>query len=480
MLSGQTRLLEDRLDHMKITSGNVLVSCVTTPVRANLDNHTFVARTVAYGTEIRRAESKSFKSCGSIFSTNQSGAVVAVSGAGGSIQLFDLASARTRGILTGTQKYEFGIGEFTDERGHGLVLVRNLAGTIQMVPMRSNGVTGIMDPGGGVTKLAPNGLFLVSVSNDGRRLQVTPPEGGNPIAEVPRPVPPPGNRYVASTVFSPDGSLLAHRVSPDRVLVYRLPMLDVVSEIVTSPTNAETDQGELFFDEAGRLVTRIGSEVTCRDPRTGSITCRLDLARLGLVPAGGIPQVSPLDDPNQLLIVVPGRTAVLTIDISTGSEVGSLDIGADVVGATKQRNSPYLVVERKNSTIELWDVDERRRVLGPLPQADQPPPKFATGLQQPGSILIGTQNRVELWRVGSESAVYSLQLADKQVGVDASTDGSRLVVTAGSQSGSAVVIDLRPEEWAKRICHVVAGRELTPDEVRALPALSKTGPLCSR
>jgi len=261
-------------------------------------------------------------------------------------------------------------------------------------------------------------------------------------------------------------------------MVYRLPMLDVESEIVTSPTKPETDQGQLYFDGADRLVIRIGSEVTCWDPQTRSITCRLDLARLGLVPAGRIPQVNPLDDPNQLLVVVPGpgRTAVLTIDLSTGSEVSSLDVGADVVGAARQRNSPYLIVARNNSAIELWDVDKRRRVLGPLPEADPAPFEFAIS-PQPGSILVGTKNRVEFWRVGSQPAVYSLQLPAEQTGVDGSRDGSRLAVM---DAGSAVVIDLLPEEWAKRICHVVAGRKLTPDDVVGLPALSKTDPLCPR
>jgi len=177
-----------------------------------------------------------------------------------------------------------------------------------------------------------------------------------------------------------------------------------------------------------------------------------------------------------LLVVVPGRTAVLTIDISTGSEVSSLEVGADVVGAVRQRNSPYLVVVRNNSAIELWDVDKRRRVLGPLPEADPAPFELAM-TPQPGSILIGTKDRVELWRVGSQSAVYSLQLPAGQTGVHGSRDGSRLAVMDG---GSAVVIDLLPEEWAKRICHVAAGRKLTPDDVVDLPALSKTGPLCPR
>jgi len=177
-----------------------------------------------------------------------------------------------------------------------------------------------------------------------------------------------------------------------------------------------------------------------------------------------------------MLVVVPGRTAVLTIDLSTGSEVSSLEVGAGVVAAARQRNSPYLLVARSNSAIELWDVDKRQRVLGPLPEADPAPFDFLVS-PQPGSILIGTKNRVELWRVGSQSAVYSLQLPAGQTGVDGSRDGSRLAVM---DAGSAVVIDLLPEEWAKRICHVVAGRELTPDDVVDLPALSQTDPLCPR
>ncbi len=478
MLSGQTRLLEDRFDDMEVTLRNVFVSCVRTQGGAD-PRRTVVARTVADGAEIRRVEFAEAVDhpCSSLdFTTNRSGTTVAVPGVGNVLQIFDLASAGTREVTTGFQDTVSVIGEVIDERGHDLALVHNFFGTIQMMPMRPNGVTGIL--GRGTTKLAPNGQFLVSVSADERWLQVTPPEGGNPLAEVSRPVLPPGSRYFGSTVFNRDSSLLAHRVSPDRVVVYRLPMLDVASEIITSPTDPETDEGQLLFDAAGRVVTRIGSEVTCWDPQTGSVICRLNLARLGLVPEGGIPQVSMLDDPSQLLVVVPGRTAVLTIDISTGSEISSLDVGADVSFAARQRDSPYLVVVRENSAIEFWDVNERRRVLGPLPEADPPLFEFAT-LLQPEGILIATQNRVALWQGGSESAVYSLQLGGP-VGIDVSRDGSRLVVTGGDGPRSAVIVDLRPEEWAKRICHVVAGRELTPDDVAGLPALSKTGPLCSR
>lgn len=482
MFSGQTRLLEDRLDYMKVTSDNVLVSCANKLVGSSLRT-TVIVRTVTDGAEVRRIEfgRGSYHTCSSNFVTNRSGTVVAVSGLFDSLQVFNLVSADERSIVAGVPQSSIAIGAFVDEHGRDLALVRSSAGkgAIQIISLRSNGVTGILPADRDTTKLEPKGLFLVSVSDDGLRLQVTPSEGGDPIAEVSRPIVSPGNKYLASTVFSLDGSLLAHRVSPDRVMVYRLPMLEAVSEIATPPTNAEVDLGELFFDRAGRVVTRVGSEVTCWDPRTGSITCRLDLARLGLVPGGGVPQVSPLDDPNQLLVVVPGRTTVLTIDLSTGSEISSLDVGADVVQAARQGNSPYLAVARKNSATELWDVDKRRRVLGPVPEADPPPFEFAT-LLQPGSILIGTQERVALWRVGSESAVYSLELGDGRAGIDTSSDGSRLAVTAANQPDSAVVIDLRPEEWAKQICHVVAGRELTSDDVVGLPALSKSGPLCFR
>ncbi len=475
MFSGQIRVLEDRLVSMGLTSDNVLVSCVVT--RSGADRrYAFIARTVADGAEIRRVE---LNSC-SDFLINRPGTVVAFF-RGGSLDIFNVDSAGGRSILTGLQQNVEPIGGFTDERGRDLALVHNSFGTIQVVPMRPNGVTDILPADRGATKLAPNGRSLVSVSGDERRLQVRSSDGGDPIAEVSRPVPPPGNRYLASTAFSWDASLLAHRVSRDRVMVYRLPMLNVVSEIVTSPTTPETDQGDLFFDGAGRMVTRVGSEVTCWDPRTGSITCRLDLARLGLVPAGGVPSVSPLDDPNQLLVVVPGRTAILTINISTGVEFSSLEVGADVAFAVRQRNSPYLAVLRKNSTIELWDVDKRRKVLGPLPEVDPPPLEYARLLQQSGSILIVTRNRVSLWQAGSESAAYSLQLGDNQVALDGSRDGSWLAVTPAYRiDSSAVVIDLRPEQWAERICHIVAGRELTSEEVVGLPALSKTGPLCAR
>ena len=477
MLSGRTRILEDRLNYMQVMSGGLFAFCVTPP-QPSLDfNSSLIVRTVANGTEIVRAKIR--ESCGDFF-INPSATLAVLDS---SLYLVDLKSARTRGTLKGVrdpQDYLTFIGEFTDARGRNLALVRNNAGTIQVLPMQPHGITNIAGAGYRTTRLAPNGLFLVSVSDDLRRLQVTLSEGGDPIAEVPRPVFPPGNRYRASTRFSPDGSLLAHRVSADRVMVYRLPRLDVVSEIVTSPTNADTDEGDLYFDRPGRLVARIGTEVTCWDPRTGSITCHLDLARLGPIPVGQIPQVTLLDDPNQLLVVLPGSTAVLTIDTSTGLEVGSLEVGADVVYAARQGNSPYLVVLRKNWVFELWDVDKRRKVLGPLRETDPPPSQFAD-LRWAGSIMLSTQNRVALWRVGSDSPAYSLQLPDGYTGVDASADGSRLLVmTAGEYSGSAVVIDLRPEAWGDRICHVVAGRELTPDDVAGLPALSKTGPLCSQ
>jgi hypothetical protein len=473
--SGRTRILEDHVDYVQVVPGGLSVLCVRSPgLQTSL-----IVRRVADGTEITRA--KVGESCSEGPFANQSATLAVLTGSGSALHLIDLKSARTRGILKGFKDphdlLTF-VGDFTDARGSNYAVVRNVAGTIQVLPMQPRGVTNIAAVGYGTTRLAPNGLFFVSVSDDLRRLQVTPSEGGDPIAEVSRPVFP-GNRYRASTVFSPDGNLLAHRVSADRVMVYRFPKLEVASEIVTSPTNADTDPGDLFFSRAGGLVARVGSEITCWDPQKGSITCRLDLARLGPIPANQIPQVTPLDDPNQLLVVLPGHTAILTIDTSTGLQVSSLEVGADVAYAARQRNSPYLVVQRKNSAIELWDVNKRQKVLGRLREADPPPFQFAD-LRRAGSILISTQNRVALWQVGSESPVYSLQLPGEYTGVDASADGSRLLVMKDEflGSGSAVVIDLRPEAWANHICHVVAGRELTPDEVVGLPALSKTGPLC--
>ncbi len=475
MLSGRTRVLEDRVDYMKVTSGGTFASCTTSQTGDNL----FIARRVVDGSEITRATID--MTCRD-FEVDQSGTSVAFVYID-SLVFYNLTSPRTRHRLTGIGSASTFIfsrhGEFTDERGHSLVLVRSVAGNIQMVPLRSNSVEDISSAGKGSTKLTPNGQFLVSVSADGRRLRVTRAEGGEPIAEVPRLVlPPDAPRYVASVVFNRDGSLLAHRVSADRVMVYRLPTLNVVSEIVTSPTNSPTDQGGLFFDGADRLVTRIGSGVTCWDPRTGSITCQLDLTKLGLVPAGLIPEVSRLDQPNQLLVVVPGRTTVLTLDTATASVVSSLEVGADVTSAARQGTSPHLWVIRENSGIELWDVDKRRRVFGPLPEAN-PPWEHAALLQSPESVMIVKQDRVVLWQVGRESAVYSLQLPTGFTAIDAFPDGSRLVAMANPSLGPAFVIDLRPEVWADRICHIVGGRELTPDEVRDLPALSKAGPLCS-
>ena len=217
MLSGRTRLLEDRLDYMRVTSGNVLVSCAITPLGEDNLHYTFITRTVADGTEIGRAE---FETCED-FATNRLGTVIAASSSIGELNIFDLTSGRTRGILTGFQESTFSfsgsnIGEFTDEQGNDLALVRNLNGTIQVLPILPNAVGGIMSADKGATRLAANGLFLVSVSDDERRLQVTPSGGGDPIAEVPRPSLP-GTSYLASTELSRDGSLLAHRVSSDRV-----------------------------------------------------------------------------------------------------------------------------------------------------------------------------------------------------------------------------------------------------------------------
>jgi hypothetical protein len=475
VLSGRTRILEDHLSYMQVMSGGLVAFCVPSPEPTLDFNSTIIVRSVVEGTEIVHAKTR--ESCISDFFTNRSATLAVL---GSSLSLIDLSSGRTRGTLKGVQDPQGDlalIGEFTDVRGRNVALVRNRAGTIQVLSMQPHGVTNIAGAGYRTTRLAPNGLFFVSVSDDLRRLLVTPSEGGDPIAEVPRPVLPRGNRYFPSTVFSPDGSLLAHRVSADRVIVYRLPRLDAVSEIVTSPTNADIDEGDLYFERSDRLVARIGTQVTCWDPRTGSITCHVDLARLGSIPAGQVPQVSTLD-PSQLLVVLPGSTAVLTIDTSTGLKVSSLEVGADVVYAARQTNSPYLVVLRKNSAFELWDVDKRQRVLGPLRETDPPPFRFAD-LRWAGSIMVSTQNRVALWRVGNDFPAYSLQFPGGYTGVDASADGSRLLVmNANEYQGSAVVIDLRPEAWSDRICRVVAGRELIPDDVAGLPALSKTGPLC--
>jgi hypothetical protein len=487
MISGGTRVLEDRLDEMQVTSEGFLVSCT----RATEQTSSFIVRKVADGTETAHA-TINIPHCAYGFEVDQAATTIA-SGGDSSVDFFDLASSRKYTATVGAKQ---DLSDFfvlskiiTDERGHNFALAQTFpeATGVQMVPLQANGATDTQTSINNTTKLDTMG-HVVSVSDEStpakqRRLRVRS-QGGDSLAQVPLPAAAPNAPSdTVSTAMSPDGNLLAYRVSVDHIKIYSLPMLNPITEIITSTPGSKTQPGELFFNQADRLITRIGSEVTCWEPQTGKMTCHLDLLKLPqlarIEPSSRLlddVKLSPLDDPNQLLVVDTYRSAVLTIDIPTGAVIRSLEIGDRVLAVARQHNSPYLMVNREKYGIELWDVDQHRRVLGPIPDTDRQ--TIAKWLPRPGRILISDeQGRVELWQVGSESPAYSLELPYGLTGADVSEDGSQLAVS--KYSGPVLVVDLRPETWVTQTCHVLAGRELTREDVGGLPALSTIGPLCA-
>jgi WD40 repeat protein len=179
----------------------------------------------------------------------------------------------------------------------------------------------------------------------------------------------------------------------------------------------------------------------------------------------------------------PGR-AEFAIGTTTGVELwdanrGELIASLPVEGVGKKTGlwfSPdgsHLAVVGIDGTLELWNVDQRRRDGGPWHVVDSFLGVDIAGFPAADRIVLQGLGVLRVWDVEHGAPIADTTFAEPGSGA-ISRDGS--VLMYWGMAGLAR-LPLDPKVWADHLCRVV-GRDLTPAERRALPSGSTTDRVC--
>jgi hypothetical protein len=345
--------------------------------------------------------------------------------------------------------------------------------------------------------LTPDGRSVVSVAEDGSRIQRRPVDGGSRLLahaghRTPYRAPEPSDRIR----FDAGGTLLAERVGRDEIEVRRVSSLEPVTRVTTAePPPAGDDEGGLtyswFFGAGGDLVTRSGTRVQRWDARTGEPAGGADLRELGLVPRGDGAEAVPVSraaEAGRVAVVVPGDGYLHVVDLRGGGKVARLRIRRDALAVSFDPTGRYFAVLRKGGLLELWTRSPLRRRVGPLAVDTQTGDDFAGRFLEgdQGRYLLATKNRVRIYRVGSQSyeRAYDLGLPGSDPAgtgfVDAAANGSEVLhFTSDFAHGrNGGPLSLRPRDWQRDLCRLIGARYFTEAERDRLPVDIPQGPVC--
>lgn len=251
-----------------------------------------------------------------------------------------------------------------------------------------------------------------------------------------------------------------------------------------------------FFDAGGSLVTVSGNVVQLWRARTGEERNRLDLSKTR--PRGaeaGPPAVAPASAPGTIAVTYPGAQVTRVIDIGSGKAVADLPTGPQTVSVQVDPAGKYLVLYRRDKTVEVRDSRARRTILGPVQDGDNG--EFVT----PGNeevvarfigrdrFLLGADNsvrtydlrtgtQVDWFRFGGASSDFDRDFSPIGTVQDISSDGKRVIYQRNL--GPVQVIPLDPGRWQRTLC-AVAGYRRPGDRLDYLTGDTRIpGDICGR
>ncbi len=381
-------------------------------------------------------------------------------------------------------------------------------GTLYLLIRSSNGLALIEQPTSderpvtvGAVGLTRDGGDIVGYSGDGQQLYLYDSLTGRPAVTTDREgatsSPEPGDPLYVS----PGGTLLADRMAPERIVIRDTTTLQQVSVIDVAPlpeaTPLERSTDDLakdlvyYFLDDDQLVTQSGTVVEMWDTRSGERVERLDLATLGLLddveqPTNYPVTIGPYPRDGHIA-VVNGTSDVRVVDLRAGEEIDELrvDTGEDVLGVGFDEDAEHMVLIRQGAVWEMWDLDARDRVFGPMPSvcgACDASDVLRWGFLEDGGFYIASGSRVDRYEPDQGYPVESYTFGRPGQYFDVSTDGMTVLYSPESTYSQPiweVHLD-RPDEWAEALCEVIGWREITESEQGGSTADLLSGAVCEQ
>lgn len=287
--------------------------------------------------------------------------------------------------------------------------------------------------------------------------------------------------------FAPDGRRLLTGNGKQRQLIIReLPSLRETARLPL-PDRAVAQPGgirNLFGPLADICVVDLASAGTVAVVLGGVVT-RLDLSGTDL---GDPLRLDRADAPLTRLTELyscasPAGRDQIAIDVGRNAELWDLATGrylatfptAVASGIRDLRFSPdgrLLAVLGGDGTLQVWDVEQRRRVHGPYAtvRPDGLDLNRLAGFAGPDRVVVRTSGRIEVWSLTRDALLAAIDLNSRWVGLRPDAIDVR-----GEAGFDSVPLDERA--WVAHLCRVV-GRDVTGAERAAMPAGGPTGPVC--
>jgi WD40 repeat protein len=344
---------------------------------------------------------------------------------------------------------------------------------------------GAATPETGHPVLTRTGDRMISMPEDGSRLQLRSTNGKELLAESPRAKPYWVPQWTAPLLIAPlkfsgDGTLFADREGKNLVSVREVRSLREKALI----TVGDVSKFNYFFDWTGRLVTVSGTQIRQWDPSTGRLLGGFDAAVFHPKAEGDgdlAMDVTFYPGDDQVAVLVQGDPLVRIVSLRTSRITATTRVPSDALTVAYESSGRYFAMLRRGSVIELWRRHPLRRELGPLPSVGTNG-FVAHFTDRQGHYLLAANNSVRVYRVGSHAYQdsYDLNGAPDVFSeldfLDASTDGRTLLYT--DDDTTLKVLTLDPATWENRLCQIIGYRNFTPDERTGLPVHIPAGPVC--
>ncbi|MEH1124045.1 nSTAND1 domain-containing NTPase [Micromonospora sp. CPCC 206061] len=284
--------------------------------------------------------------------------------------------------------------------------------------------------------------------------------------------------------FAADDRLLT-RVAPNNLVVRDVPSLGVVGRRLPLHTEPEVVANGLFYglcaadtpdpDIVAVLFAGYASRI---DLRSGTLVDRIRLwrDRTELPTFAGTNSCSLRPRHDQLAFDNSRTVEVWSLTDKAWVASFPLDRPAEIVDVRFSTDGSHLAVLGADGALDVWDVDQRLRVIEALTV-------LPAGLPYHSIVHFPTRDRIivkiggglRIWDLARDSIMAEIDIDSLNVRPVLSADGDTLLIWM--RSAGLMRMPLEPERWAEHLCRAI-GRDLTAAERRTLPPGTPGTPAC--